>query len=529
MESYIEAPQLPVSDFLNDGRAVEKLPQVPVGRYCATYRPESPIIWQIISCGIKDKLPGDLLEWLDRLILLNIVKDKPGQGTDGDSGVGSFHGSYKTLHLIKDMPMKTLMPTVALCAFLAACGADDKEPNDPALNYTPYQSNLARDLTPDVDSTQFEQLVEDNNQFALDLFHQLRAGAQDIVASPLSVSTTLAMTYAGAGGATKEQMAQALQFNQNDAPLHAGFNRLTSAMDERNLPASDTLDAVEVQIVNAIWPALSATPAQPFLDTLAVNYGEGVYALDYQNEPETARQTINTTVEKWTAGLITELLPDGAIDRLTEVVLTNTIYLKAPWNSPFQEQQTQLDEFTNLDGSISSVETMTGQASVYHAVDDSAEVLILPFRGGELEMAFIMPNADGYNDYLEQAVDMATITAQLDAAQQTSAMVRLPRFEQEFEASLVEPMKNLGMVDAFGDAADFIAMGLSEDLRLTAIRHKAIIEVDEGGVVAAAATAAVGGATSIPMPVAVDRPFIYLIRDRPTGAILFFGTITHLE
>lgn len=426
--------------------------------------------------------------------------------------------------------MRSLMPTLVLCTLLAACGADDDNISNPELNYTSYQSNLDRDETPDVDSVQFEQLVLDNNQFALNMLHQLRAGTQqDIVASPLSISTTLAMTYAGAGGSTKEQMAQALQFTQSDTQLHAGFNRLTLAMDDRNLPASGTLEAVRIQIVNAIWPALGATPAQTFLDTLAVNYGEGVYALDYRNDPETARQTINATVEDWTAGLITELLPEGSVNGLTELVLTNTIYLKAPWASKFSERQTQPADFTNLDGSITSVDTMMGRATVYHATHDDAEVLILPFRGGELEMAFIMPSAGTYNAYLEQAVDMEAMTAQLDAAQPTSAAVRLPKFTREFEASLVAPMQNLGMTDAFSDLADFDAMGLSDGLRLSDIRHKAIIEVEEGGVVAAAATAVVIAPPSIPTPVYVDRPFIHLIRDRTTGAILFMGTVTNLD
>lgn len=426
--------------------------------------------------------------------------------------------------------MKTLMPITALCMLLAACGADEKDRSNPELVYTTYQSTLARDLTPDINNAQFEQLVLDNNRFALDLFQQLRAGTdQDIVASPLSISTTLAMTYAGAGGATKQQMTQALQFNQDDALLHAGFNQLLAAMENRNLPATDKSEALNIQIVNAIWPALGSVPAAKFLDTLAVNYGEGVYALDYRNEPEASRKVINDSVAEWTGGYITDLLPQGAITSLTEVVLTNTIYLKAPWKSPFSEQQTHPAAFTNLDGSVSSVDTMMNQADVYHATQNNAEILILPFRGDELEMAFIIPSEGNYSNYLDQTVDMETLTGQLEAAQQISAVVRLPKFKHEFEASLVGPMQSLGMVDAFGDTANFTAMGLSEDLRLTAIQHKAIVEVDEGGVVAAAATAAVGGTTSVPTPINVDRPFIYLIRDRTTGAILFLGTVTHLE
>ncbi len=426
--------------------------------------------------------------------------------------------------------MKTLMPTAALCLLLSACGADDRSHPNPEQVYVRYQSALARDVTPDVDNVQFEQLVQDINGFALDLFHQLRADtAQDIVISPLSVSSTLAMTYAGASGATKQQMAQALRFNQDDALLHAGFNRLMAALDDRNLPATETFSELNIQLVNAIWPALGAVPAQPFLDTLAVNYGEGVYALDYQNEPEASRQAINDSVAEWTDGLVTGLLPQGTITNLTELVLTNTIYLKAPWASPFQEQQTHLADFVNLDGSVSSVETMLGQSAVYYAAGDHAEILILPFRGDELEMAFVIPNAGQYTEYLDQAVNMETLTAQLNAAQKMSATVRLPKFTYEFEASLVAAMQRLGMQDAFGDAANFDAMGLSDDLRLTDIQHKAIIELDEGGVVAAAATAAVGGTTSVPMPINVDRPFVFLIRDRTSGALLFLGTLTHLE
>ena len=426
--------------------------------------------------------------------------------------------------------MRMLTPTLAFCVLLAACGADEKSPVDSELSYTPYQSSLARDTSPDIDNAEFEQLVQDNNQFALNLFHKLRADTQqDVVTSPLSISTALAMTYAGAGGETKQQMAQALRFNQNDTLLHAGFNRLLAEIDARNLRATDTLDALNIQIVNAIWPALGTTPAQDFLDTLAVNYGEGIYALDYRNEPDMARKVINDSVADWTNGLITDLLPQNSITPLTKVVLTNTIYLKAPWKSPFSAPRTQPENFTNLDGSVSTPATMTTQATAYYSNNDDAEILILPFRGDELEMAFVMPSTGNFNAYLDQLVSMETLAAQLDAARQITARVQLPKFKTEFEASLIKPMQNLGMTDAFSDMADFVAMGLAPDLRLTAIQHKAIIEVDEDGVVAAAATAAGGGTTSGPTPVSVNRPFIHLIRDRTTGAILFFGTITHLE
>lgn len=426
--------------------------------------------------------------------------------------------------------MKTASFITALCLLLAACGADEKSPIDSSVSYTSFKSSLARDTTPDIDNLQFDQQVQNNNQFALDLFHQLRAEtAEDVVTSPLSISTALAMTYAGAGGATKEQMAQTLRFNQNDNLLHAGFNRLLAEMAKRELPATDKLDALDIKIVNAIWPALTAEPAQEFLETLAINYGDGVYALDYRNEPEASRRVINDTVSKWTNGLIKDLLPPNTIKNLTEVVLTNTIYLKAPWKTPFSTSQTSVLSFTNLDGSVSSVDTMVSLSTVYYVSRENAEILILPFRGDALEMAFIIPEEGQYPVYLDQTVTIETLAEQLDAAQPISAMVKLPKFKHEFDASLVEPLQSLGMIDAFEDSADFIAMGFAPNLKLTAIQHKALVEIDEGGVIAAAATAVIGGPTSVPQSIDVNRPFIYLIRDRTTGAILFLGSITHLE
>lgn len=426
--------------------------------------------------------------------------------------------------------MKTANFITALCLLLAACGADEKSPIDSDVNYTSFKSSLARDTTPDIDNSQFDQQVQNNNQFALDLFHQLRAEtAEDVVTSPLSISTALAMTYAGAGGTTKDQMAQTLRFNQNDNLLHAGFNRLLAEVANRELPATDKLDALDIKIVNAIWPALTAEPAQEFLDTLAIHYGDGVYALDYRNKPEASRSVINDTVSDWTDGLIKDLLPPNTITDLTEVVLTNTIYLKAPWKTPFSTSQTSALSFTNLDGSVSSADTMVSLSTVYYASRENAEILILPFRGDALEMAFIIPDQGQYPAYLDQAVTIETLAEQLDAAQQISAIVELPKFKHEFDASLVEPLQSLGMIDAFEDTADFIAMGFAPNLKLTAIQHKALIEIDEGGVIAAAATAVIGGTTSVPQSIEVNRPFIYLIRDRTSGAILFLGTITHLE
>lgn len=415
------------------------------------------------------------------------------------------------------------------CSLLLGCGGEGGEnPNSPAPAVTEYASAVARDTEPAIGDAEFGQFTLDNNAFALDAYREtFNLAPTQAVISPLSISSALAMIYAGAGGATKTEMADALHFKLADPELHAGFNRMLSLLDSRNLPAAGEQRALTLNIKNALWPALHGTPSQDFLDTLARHYGAGLYALDYEGDTEGARKAINDQVEDWTEGLIQDLLAPGTIKPDTLLVLTNTIYLYAPWQSPFIEALTAPAPFENADGSSSSVPTMRNDSRVLHGDLQDAEILALPFRDEALEMVFIEPKAD-LATYLA-GLDPNSLTAELTALTPSRAMVSVPKFSLQFDLDAGAVLRARGMQQAFENSADFSGIGMG-GLKITHVAHKAHIEVTEAGTEAAAATAVVGGPTSAPtLEVKIDRPFLFLIFDRPSGTILFMGHVASFE
>jgi serpin B len=420
-----------------------------------------------------------------------------------------------------------LSPLAAV--WLASCGGKTTtgpEDNiDPALVYTPYVSSVQRDASPAVSDGDLARLVEGNNRFALKVFHKLLEENSDAsVFSPFSVSSALAMTYAGAGGETKAEMADALEFTLGEEVLHPGFNKLATELAKRNLPGDASTNAQELLINNAIWPYIATPPAEPFLDTLSRHYGSGIYGLDYVNEPDLSRRAINEQVEEWTRGYIADLLPAAAITRDTRLVLTSAIYLHAPWDSTFSPSSTKPKPFHNLDGSVVEVPTMSGRVRYSSAELEGATLAALPFRDGQLYMAFLMP--DDFSSYVAN-LDAETLLDGLAQMKFDSGVFRLPKFQLELEASMRGPLMEMGMVQAFAEA-DFSGMGL-EGVQISDVKHKAFIDVNEAGTTAAAATAVIIGPPSIPPPgPQIDKPFVFLIYDNATKTILFLGHVANI-
>lgn len=421
-----------------------------------------------------------------------------------------------------------LSPLAAV--WLTSCGGNTttgnpEDPIDPALVYTPYVSSVQRDASPAVSDADFARLVEGNNRFALKMFHKLLEANPDAsVFSPFSVSSALAMTYAGASGETKVEMADALEFTLGDGVLHPGFNKLLTELAKRNLPSDARTNAQELLINNAIWSYIARPPAEPFLDTLARHYGSGIYGLDYVREPELSRRAINDQVEEWTRGYIADLLPGGSITPATRLVLTSAIYLHAPWASTFSRFATTPKPFYNLDGSVVEVPTLAGDVRYSSTELEGATLAALPFRDGQLYMAFLMP--DNFSSYVAN-LDAETLLNGLAQMKFGSGVFRLPKFQLELEASMRGPLTEMGMVRAFGQA-DFSGMGL-EGVQISDVKHKAFIEVNEAGTTAAAATAVIVGQPSIPPPgPQIDKPFVFLIYDQATKTILFLGHVANL-
>ncbi len=375
------------------------------------------------------------------------------------------------------------------------------------------------------------ELVEGNTQFALDLYRVLFDSGANVFYSPYSISQALAMTYAGARGNTAEEMAQALRFALSQEQLHPAFNALDQALAGRGEQTKEEDgERFRLHVANALWGQQDFDFQPAFLDLLAENYGAGLRIVDFEGATEESRAAINRWVEEQTEDKIKDLLPPGSIDALTRLVLSNAVYFNAGWRYPFEEEATQDGAFHLLDGSTVTVPLMQQSERFGYAEGEGYQLVELPYVGGELSMVILLP-AEGQFEAFAQRLDAAQLAAALEGIQNKQIALTLPRFEYEASAKLKDALVGLGMQEPFTDNADFTGMTGKPDLYIDDVYHKAFVAVDEAGTEAAAATAVVmrvtGAPVAEPQKVRVDRPFIFLIRDIQTGAILFLGHVVN--
>ena len=398
---------------------------------------------------------------------------------------------------------------------------------DPVPTGDVAASSLSRDSDPSVSGDDLTTLVAGNSAFAFDLLHELTADAENLFYSPFSVSAALAMLYAGAEVDTEQQMADALHFDLGHDALHAGFNRLDLDLNARGtieLPYEG--EGFELNVVNAAWGQRGYSFLGDYLDVLAVNYGAGLRLLEFADDPEGSRETINDWVGEQTNDRIVDLLPPGSIGPLTRLVLTNAVYFNAPWLKKFDPAQTTPGAFHLLDGSTATVPMMRQQSTFAYANWDGGKAVELPYNGNTLSMVVLVPDRGSF-DAFESELDAARFEGIVSSFDDRWVHLQLPAFEAACDLSLVEPLTALGMTDAFDATADFSGIDGTHELFVSDVLHKAWVSVDETGTEAAAATAVivVGGGVSTPATLTIDRPFLFVIRDIPTGTILFVGRV----
>lgn len=379
-----------------------------------------------------------------------------------------------------------------------------------------------------ISDNDMETLVDGNNEFAFRLYQVLGESEGNLFYSPFSVSEALAMTWAGASGTTELAMADALNFYLSQDDLHAAFNNLDLLLESRG-EGAEGMDGegFRLNVVNAIWGQEDFTFADAFLDKLAENYGAGLRILDFINETESSRQTINEWVEEQTEDRIKDLLPEGSIDSMTRLVLTNAIYFNAAWANQFEESAIHDGDFNLADGTTVNVPMMNQTESFQYVAGDGYQAIALPYDGNELSMVIIQPEAEGFEQF-DSSLDAATVEEIIDSLSSSRVDLTMPKFEYEYESGLKSALTSLGMGEAFSDNADFSGMTGGKDLFIADVLHKAFVSVDENGTEAAAATGVIMSLTSMPLdPVemTLDSPFIFLIQDNETGAILFIGRI----
>ncbi len=370
-----------------------------------------------------------------------------------------------------------------------------------------------------------QTVVAGNNKFALELYQNLQSREGNLFLSPYSISTALTMTYAGAKSETEKQMAQTLCLPPIEQ-FHKSFGEII-----KQLNASCKKGGYELVVANALWGQKDYKFLPEFLTLVKTNYDGNLEQVDFKTQAEAARKTINTWVESKTKDKIKELIKPGLLDSMTRLVLTNAIYFKGKWASQFKPEQTQEAPFTLLSGQKVNVPMMHQADNFRYAETNTVQILDMPYVNKDLSMVILLPKKnDGVKD-LEK--ELSSENSPMGLPQRSrEVQVYVPRFKITSEFSLAETLSAMGMPDAFSSKADFSGMTGNRDLFISAVVHKAYVEVNEEGTEAAAATGVQMALTSVAPPPPVfraDHPFIFLIRDNKSGSILFLGRLENPE
>jgi serpin B len=420
-------------------------------------------------------------------------------------------------------------------AVLAACSSDGgarPAPSTAARSARATSVRSQRLRQPSDGNT--DAAVATVNGLGVDLYQRL-ATAQpnaNLVLSPASIAIATAMAREGALGVTATQMDKVLH-SSGPANLAPSMNALDQALRARSGARPDpsgtgSID-VTLKIANSLWGQQDIAWMQAFLDRLAEFYGAGLQLTDFKAHPDQARSDINAWVSEQTAKRIPELLPSGVIDQLTRLVLVNAVYLKAPWLAPFDKAATTSTPFNRAGGGPVNVAMMHSNGQLAYAEGDGWQAVDLPYAGYELTMTAVLP-APGRQAAVESLLSHDLLDSIIGSQTLRQVTLGVPRWKTQTALGLADALRALGMPSAFDpDTADFGAMTDAERLYLSAVQHQANITVDEAGTEAAAATAAVISATAAPaeepVKLVLDRPFLFLIRDVPTGAIVFLGRV----
>ena len=363
-------------------------------------------------------------------------------------------------------------------------------------------------------------VVAGNTAFAIDLYKQLAAKPGNLFFSPLSLSSALAMTYAGARGETAGQMADVLHFSADQAALHQGLAALTRDLNVQS-------GGHELSIANALWGQKGEGFLDAYLAALEEHYGAGLREVDFAADAQGARKTINTWVAKQTMDKIRELLRASDIDPATRLVLTNAIYFKGLWLEPFDKRHTKDAAFHVSPDETVTVPMMELTKACRHYQAKGFQAIELPYKGDALSMVIVLPQAVNGLAALERSLTPDTVAQAVTGMQERTVVVNLPRFKATTEVRLQETLAQMGMPLAFSPQADFSGINGKKDLFISAVVHQATVDVNEEGAEAAAATAVVMKRGAPPPRFVADHPFLFLIRDRRSDSILFLGRVAN--
>jgi len=377
---------------------------------------------------------------------------------------------------------------------------------------------------------ELQTVVKGNSNFGFDLYQELKDVEGNLFFSPYSISTALAMTYAGARGQTEKEMAQVLHFSLKQELLHSSFSKLQSELN-----AIQNKGQIKLSIANSLWAQKSYKFLDSFIDLNKKYYSAGLNFVNFMTNPGAAREKINAWVEEKTHDKIKDLIKPPIPSPLTTLILCNAIYFKGNWLSQFDTTRTvDADFYISTDKTI-KVPMMSQKSDFRYKDFDKFCALELPYEGNDLSMIIFLPNEiDGLADF-EKDFKNDTVKIWIDeliGTHKSEVLVSIPKFKTTCEFELSETLYDMGMPAAFSlPPADFSGMTGTKDLYISKVIHKAYVDVNEEGTEAAAATAVVmlKSVAVMPLEFKADHPFVFLIRENHTGSILFIGRIVDPE
>jgi serpin B len=405
------------------------------------------------------------------------------------------------------------LPVLAV-AFLA-CG-DGPESSQPQIELTKSPRARATSPVSDADRRESGGAVR---AFALDLHRQIAANGGNAFHSPLSVTYALAMTWAGARGETADEVGNAIAKGRSQAQFHPYLNELDRKLSTRT--------SIELSMVNSVWLDRALAVEQPFLDLLSTEYGAGVRRVDFSTATEPSRQAINGWVSTQTKERIPELIPEGGLGALTKFALVNAVTFDGKWAAPFRDGATQPATFRAATREVQAMMMQT-VARLPYAEGDDYQAVALPYGDGQIVLDVVVPK--GNLEAFEAALDAAKLETITTALSPTHLDLRMPKFTiRGASIDLKAVLEGLGIRKAFIDGqADLTGLHPKPDLYVGKVFHAGFVEIDEKGTKAAAATAVIGEDSSPPLierSFAVDRPFLFFVRDVETGALIFAGRL----
>jgi len=371
-----------------------------------------------------------------------------------------------------------------------------------------------------------KDVVNANNNFSFDFYSNVSKTEQgNIFFSPYSISGALAMTYEGAKGQTATEIKNVFHFPEISV-LRPNFAAIYNGLNKGN-------GNYELKTANALWVENTYPLLQTYIATIAKYYGGNLTNLDFINQAEKSRLTINDWVANKTNDKIKDLLSKGVITPDTRAVLTNAVYFKAKWASQFIGQNTTDDKFILNSNTEVSTKMMNQTGSFKYGENQDAQILGMNYLGNNLSMLILLPKENSLNK-IETTLNKGTLDALKASMVTERVQVSLPKFKFSSSYALANNLKNMGMPTAFNaSTADFSGMNGTKDLSIAQVIHQAFIEVAEYGTEAAAATAVVMTTTAVmPNPIQpkvfdANHPFIFVIQQNDTGNILFMGRINN--